>query len=272
MNRIMIIFFTLFSLVSFAHNEKKPVTLCFENSQLYPYLTDKEKTNTEEAGLLVDIIIKSFLDEGIDVKVLRKPWKRCLNDVKFGQIDGTAALLWSKERSAAYSFPKDKENHFLWQPRYMIFTHKESKLKYEAGKIHNQKLALSSPKGYLITSKLLKKGVTLTKEFSPLKAMNLLERKRIDGYIIEEQIGNFYVKSLKLQNQIKVLENPFHEDYFYFVFSNDFKKKHPKLTQKIWENIASRRNKTSQKLLKYYFSKEVIEKYKLIKIDNELLE
>ena len=262
MKYLWIIF--IFSLnISYA-NEKR-VRLCLENLQLYPYSTGKEQTDKKEAGALVDIIIEAHKKKGIELEIIRRPWKRCLMDTRSGKVDATAAVLWSEERDKIYAFPKKANKphpqNYLWSPEYVVITNKASNVRYKNGNLLNHKYGLSAPEGYLITSKLISKGISRGHEFGPSRGVSLVAINRIDGYVIERQIGRYFIAKEKLEDKLLINKDPFHVDKFYFVFSKSFQQEHSKLTEEIWDNIAMIRNQKGKNLIDYYFKKDVLSKY-----------
>jgi polar amino acid transport system substrate-binding protein len=76
-----------------------PIRFCVEDSLTYPWTTADDKGLTLFEMALVE------KDLNLSFEYVRLPWRRCLQDVRAGRLDGAIAASFSRDREAWGSYP-----------------------------------------------------------------------------------------------------------------------------------------------------------------------
>ncbi len=214
-------------------------TACYEKKDFMPYISE-----VNHDGLLLDILKDTFKELPLSITFIRRPWKRCIELLKKNQIDAIFPALWTKKRENWASFPKNTQN-YLWDSKYFVFTHINSKIKFENGKFHNLKFGIDAPPGYVAYKKLKSLNVLTKFNNAPKKAFQLLLLKRIDGYVIEENIGKYIASKNNANDKVKMLKEVFHSGKWFMPISKSYFEKNKELSQRIWRTIAKMRKKST---------------------------
>ena len=236
----------------------KTIKICYEDQDYSPYISDLRYSH-KGRGILVDLVEMSVKSVGLDVEFIRRPWKRCLSMMKNGSVDAIFAALWTKEREAWAAFPKKKDNLkkldeslSLWDSQYVVFKRVDSELSYSGGKFKNVISGIDAPPGYVAYKMLKDMKVLSRSNNTPEKGLKLVRLKRIDGYVVERNIGNYIINKNKSNDVIDSIGEVFFEGHWFLPFSKKFYKKSPELSSKIWNMIAIMKKKNGSMLIKKY--------------------
>lgn len=234
------------------------IKVCYEESDFIPFQYIDSVTQ-DRKGVLLDILNSAAIQQNLSIHYYRRPWKRCISEVANGLADGLFAAIWLSEREEWGKYPKLASNpkkvdpHYrLWTAEYKIFTHIDSQLSWDGKRFNNLKFGLSAPLGYVAEKKL--RSLNALGEFNhdPTQGLVLASKARIDGYVVEENIGLALLNSLDIQQDIKLLNTNFIEADWYFVFSHQYFKAHPSKAKQFWNGIRSAREKNGQGFVNKY--------------------
>jgi hypothetical protein len=122
-----------------------------------------------------------------------------------GQSDGIFAAIWQADRDVWGQFPgRDPDhqqavdrNYRLWQVDYPIITRIDSPLQWNGQQFSGLQSGLSAPLGYIASQRLQALGVHAKVNQNAEKALQLVALGRLDGYVIERQIGNTLIRKLR---------------------------------------------------------------------------
>jgi len=219
------------------------IIICHENQNYRPYV--EIDVNGNSSGILTNIIKKTFEEAGVEFKLVSYPWKRCITELRKGRVHAIYAAIWSEERDTWLKFPKiGKElniDQSIWKAEYPIFIRKGSNLKYVESTFSNLVNGVSAPPGYVAAKKLKKIGAMSKSTYIPKQAFPILAKGRIDGYVVERNIGLSLLDQLSLESKIDVLSENFLVAHWFLPFNEEFYKENETLVKRIWNNIPKAR-------------------------------
>lgn len=231
--------------------------ICYESDDAMPFWTDAQQA---KPGLLVELIQAAARQADLRLAFQRQPWKRCVMQLQSGQSDGIFAAIWQADRDAWGQFPgRDPQralpvdrNYRLWQADYPIITRVDSSLQWDGQQFSGLQHGLSAPLGYIASQRLQALGVLATASQSAEKALKLVALGRLDGYVIERQIGNTHIRELGLQSNLKVLPIALLEADWYLPLSHRFTEQHPELARRLWQALREQRQRQQAELSQRY--------------------
>ncbi len=241
-------------------DEPSPVfKLCSQNEPLLPHI-GPATDHASNPGILVELITQTAKASGFEALILRMPWKRCIHNLKTGEIDALFAVVWQPERESWGHFPKSENGELhreqrLWSGVYSIFTHKDSNLTWNGKQVGNVKTGIASPLGYVVHKQIHDMGVANKTSLSVREGFRLLSLNRLDGYVIEEQAGRLEARQHNIQHLIRKLPKPFLVADWYMPLSHQFVKKYPQRSQLLWQKLSKIRETQTPTLLEKYMNK-----------------
>lgn len=243
------------------NNPAWALTLCIEDADYSPYLIGNSGSSTN--GMLPQLIRAAAEDNQQALKVIAYPWKRCIDMLSKGQVDALAASLWLPERDAWAAFPKfpdqpqgtpDRSKR-LWSAEYPVFVPQQGTLSYDGKQFRGVKTGLSAPPGYVAWQRLKDAGLLNNAVLPPKNGLKLVALDRLDGYIVERNIGQHLLHKMGLASQVTTLPTPYISDDWYLVFAHQFQAANPDLTQRIWTSLGKIRDARGPELLRAYQQK-----------------
>jgi polar amino acid transport system substrate-binding protein len=208
-----------------------------------------------QKGMIEDFIDMINSQSELDMNIQYIPWKRCLRDVELGDIDGAFALVHTSKRDSQFSYPKDLDNQLdrskrIWTVKYPVFVPNESKLDWDGVNFNQSDILLSAPFGFVAYEKLKEVGVLSEGYLDKVRALELVNSARLDGYVVEQSIGENLLREMQLTEKFKTLETPFLSTDWYLVLSNDYVEKHPEKATRLWDLLEQVREEFGEALYK----------------------
>jgi polar amino acid transport system substrate-binding protein len=239
--------------------EQPLLRICYEAEDSMPFLTDAEQA---KPGLLVELVRSAAQQADLRLAFQRRPWKRCIIQLQAGQSDGIFAAIWQADRDAWGQFPgRDPErqqavdrNYRLWQVDYPIITRADSALQWDGQQFSGVQYGISAPLGYIASQRLQALGVESQGaiNLSTEKALKLVALGRLDGYVVERQIGNTHIRKLGLQSDLRTLPLPLMQADWYLPLSHQFTRQHPQQAQRFWQALRDQRQRQEADLSRRY--------------------
>lgn len=238
--------------------ENRPtLRICYEIDDYPPFIGAFQDA---EPGLLLELIQAAARQAEVDLEFQRQPWKRCILHLQQGQADGIFAAIWQADRDSWGRFPGRApqgeqpvdRRYRLWQSDYPIFTRRDSKLQWDGQHFSGLQHGLSAPLGYVSRQRLQDLGALASASYSPEKAFELVALDRLDGYVIERQIGASYVRKLGLQQQLTPLPKPLLQADWYLPLSHPFYARQPQVARRFWQALRDQREQRGAELSRRY--------------------
>ena len=237
--------------------DQAPLRICYEDEDAMPFWTAAERANP---GLVVELVQSAAQQADLRLELQRRPWKRCILQLQSGESDGIFAAIWQADRDSWGQFPgRDPEHqqavdrdYRLWQVDYPIITRIGSPLQWNGQQFSGLQYGLSAPLGYIASQRLQALGVQAKINLSAEKALKLVAAGRLDGYVIERQIGKTHIRTLGLQSDLTMLPMPLFQADWYLPLSHQFTRQHPQQAQRFWQALRDQRMRQEANLSQRY--------------------
>lgn len=237
-----------------------PVTvkICYESTDNPPYIgSSLDQASAPHPGILVELVDQAVRDSGLTPEFYRSSWQRCKDDLKTGQADTTFAMIWTPNRAEWARFPTDgngelRANARLWDGIYRVFVSVKSHLTWNGHNFNQLHFGLGAPLGYVAYDKLVTLDAINKHHLDQISGLKQVARKRLDGYVIDQAIGQALLAQQDLLQKVTMLDTPFLETQWYLPVSNAFYQKHPEHAEQIWLQLTRQREQRGPQLLHKY--------------------
>ena len=239
--------------------DKEPtIHFCYEAADQLPYVGPIGPQG--RPGILIELIQQAAKDAGLRPSFTRRPWKRCMFNLKAGQSDGIFGVVWQAERDSWGYFPKTesaalKREWRLWTASYYVYTHNESTLTWDGETFSGLSFGVSSPLGYVINKRLMAMKVASSESHSVEEGFSLLKLNRLDGYVIDELAGDDQIARLGAKHVLTKHPIPFYKSDWYLPLSHSFVARYPRQAEKFWQSLQKLRLERSDMLIEKYREK-----------------
>ncbi len=225
--------------------------LCTTSASNLPFMAGVNREADSLTGILDEITIQALDRVGLLAKRVYRPWNRCLFMLRSGEADGMVGVSWTPERAQWLHYPADK-SHYVWQGNYSVFVRKGSSLRWNGERFSGVRSKLSAPLGYVVAERLKSMGLLVSGHIPPERGMVMVAHNRLDGYVVEENIGWAFVRQIKLQYSLDVLPQYFARIPWYLPLSADFYSNYPQLSERLWDSLVVVRKEQSGVLSQRY--------------------
>ncbi|WP_299787400.1 hypothetical protein [uncultured Shewanella sp.] len=209
-----------------------------------------------EHGVLADLLILTAEELAIELNFSFMPWKRCIQQLSQGKVDGIIAAIWASERDSWGVFPKAGEavdnEMAIWFVDYLIYTKSGSALTWDGKSFSGVRHGIAAPLGYIAHQKLSAMGVLHEQSLSLTDGFALLALERLDGYVVEETIGRRVVMDLQLSDKLESLTRPFMRVHWFMPVSHQWYKAYPEFSLSFWSTLSEIRKTQGKRLLQHY--------------------
>ncbi|MEC8428573.1 MAG: transporter substrate-binding domain-containing protein [Pseudomonadota bacterium] len=228
-----------------------PIQLCKDENPYAPHIYNGSYVEQGKPGFLVELISTTAARMNLKVEYTRLPWKRCMTQVKANQYDGLFAIIKTPERQTWAEFPRQQEV-MLWPAQYLVFTGNNSTVQWNGENFSGLTHGISAPLGFVVTDKLRALDALPEYHISLKKGLLMTARNRLNGYVVEEQIGWTTARIMGLEQQLRTLTPVFYTSEWHLAFSKDFYRDNTELAQELWHELNIERQNTDSPLLRKY--------------------
>lgn len=233
--------------------------VCYEDQDYLPY-TKGSGNGADVAlgkrGVLPDLVLLATEEVGLKAEFVSLPWKRCIQQLEYGQVDAIFAAIWLPERDKWGVFPKTDgqvNNHYrLWRVSYKIHLGRDSILSWDGNAFSHVQHGIGAPLGYVAYKKLEAMGVLPPQNHLPDEGFRLLGLGRLDGYVIEQSIGEQLIRKQKLMDAVQVLEKDFLQADWYLPLSHQWYGQNTALARQLWQALSQMRELQGEALYQHY--------------------
>lgn len=231
--------------------------VCYEDQEFLPFIKGAQEVPDENAGVLVDLVRSVALQNNIKLHLIRRPWKRCKAEVKNGKADALFAFIYTPQREQWVQFPMsndEPDDRYIYQSDYPIFVHKESLLSFDGKAFNRPDATILSVPGYVATEKLVSMGYAQVMGVQPLKGLELVAKKRIDAYIVEQNISRQILGSHDWGVNVITLPKTFLSRKWYIAFSKQRYVKDKTKVEQFWSGVKKARLTEMKSYMQKYLS------------------
>jgi polar amino acid transport system substrate-binding protein len=216
------------------------VRVCHGDVDLYPWILQGK------SGLAVQLL--EMVGQRIDVRfeVSAVPWKRCLSQVKAGQMDGAIMASYKPDRAEYGAFPSRPDGspdprRRLMLESYSLYRRSHQALGWDGSHIQGWKpgMKLAAPLGYSVVDDLKKLGIVADES---LKASEDILRGVANGVFDAGMLltneGDAVLRHWGPRAKVERVDPPFALKPYYLMFSRQFTAQQAPLAERIWDEIA----------------------------------
>ena len=198
-------------------------------------------------GIEVEIYEHMAHQLGVDLKLERMPWKRCLFELKAGRVDGIFPASFKPERMEFGVFPfKDGNIDATRKSRdsaYHLYRLKTMPVTWQGGKLVNlEKMpyqTIGVPLEWAIARDLRRMNIDVLERPRPVELLEMLTKGRLAGVACLSTVADIYIDQAPHQfGQIEKVYPAIVEKSYFLMLSIQFTTAHPLLAERIWDTIA----------------------------------
>ncbi|GLQ30689.1 substrate-binding periplasmic protein [Litoribrevibacter albus] len=238
--------FSAFSTSANETDESNGIRLifAFQNVDNYPYqVGDGTKVQSPLPGVAVEQMQDMAQRLELQLELVRVPWKRGLQMLKEGEIEGLFNASYKPERReyGRYPFQGDQVNSELrsYSNSYSLFVHKDNDINWDGKTFNRVDFRVFAPLGFSIVDDLKKKGLIVNESSQVLSQLVMVAQKRVDAVALLTPSGQAQLSDHPDQlNNVVMLPVPLTSKDYFLMLSHQFVTRHPELSDKIWRTVA----------------------------------
>lgn len=237
----------LMALTPAAQSAEGPVArICHEGEDSYPWIFK------DRPGLTTSLLKLAEKPLGGKLEVVALPWKRCLEAVKAGTLDGIVKISYAPERAQDYVYPmagdKPDAGKRLLIDSYSLYRIKGSAVSWD-GKVLKADGSIGAQSGFSVVKQLIALGVKVD---DGTRSADGNLRKLVDGRVVavalQTEEGDMSLVAMPdIAAKVERVTHFLVEKPYFVVFSKAYFAKDPVNAKKIWEAIATARESAEYK-------------------------
>jgi polar amino acid transport system substrate-binding protein len=199
-------------------------------------------------GIEIELYRHMARQLGVELKIVRIPWKRCLLELKMGRLDGVFPASFKPERLEIGVFPfKDGKIDPTRKSRdsaYHLYRLKTSPVAWSDGKLANlekmPRTTIGVPLEWSIAGDLRRMNIDVLERPRPVELLEMLSRGGLAGMVCLATVTDTYIDQAPHKfGQIEKVYPPVAEKTYFLMLSHQFTTAHPVMAEKIWDTIAA---------------------------------
>lgn len=224
-----------------AHAEKAPpLRLCFEDIDQRPWSTPGGK------GLNFELLkrVQSHLNEQFIYSP--KPWKRCLSELRIGQVDAVVGAADSVDRRAWSRIPqlpdgREDPSRALFEDAALVFLRVGSHASWDGRELVAPGNVVVVPSGYLVGQQLRDKGFLLHDNVkSAVDALRVLATGSVDVAVLQGLEASRLVRDdARFKGRIRQADVPYATVNLYLMVARGTYQRDPQRIEAIWQAIGT---------------------------------
>lgn len=215
------------------------VVFCYEDKSLPPMFTGEGlDVPVKDPGASIEILQQlSLTAPTVQFSFVRRPWKRCLADLKMNKVDAVIAT-YREERDSYMTFPKlanGSVNHNSAISQFgSCLVGLADKL---ALKAQPKDISVAVPSGYSVAFKLRDAGYRVVSTYSQDEAYDLVLKGVVDATIGICELGKDKVKGFLHADSLSARYPPFDINYGFVAFSKGYTQDHAETVELVWHTL-----------------------------------
>lgn len=238
----------LLLLVGTVHAADKPasVKFCHENNESYPWLI------ADRPGLNIIMMKQIEKQLGTKVELAALPWKRCLEDLKAGAVDGAFKSSFKADRLEFGLYPmqgdKPDNSKRMLDESYTIYKVKGGQVDWD-GKTLKVNGSIGAQLGFSVVEQL--KGMGLKVDDGARSADDNLKKlisNRVGAVALQTQeADNTIASTPEFRDKVEKVSPPLSEKPYFLMLSKQFVAKNPDFAKQVWDTVAQVRESAEYK-------------------------
>ena len=139
------------------------ITVGFENSDNPPYVISKNQLlDDQHPGIYIELLRQVEKNLKIEIKLVHRPWKRVLSDVKNNKLDSAIGSSFKQERTLYAVYPrlggKVDPSKSIGNRSYHLYQRKNTAQLWDGTQFTHKKKLFGVMRGYAVNTELKEKG------------------------------------------------------------------------------------------------------------------
>lgn len=224
-----------------AHAAKEPaLRLCFEDVDQRPWSTPAGK------GLNFELLnrVKSLLNE--QFIYYAKPWKRCLSELKFGQVDAVIGAADAVDRRAWSRIPqlpdgREDSSRALFEDAALVFLRVGGNGSWDGRELVAPGKLVIVQSGYLVAQQLREKGyIPHDTVKSAADALRMLTTGGFDVAVLQGlEASKLAHEDARFKGRVRQAELPYTTVHLHLMVGRGTYQRDPQRIEAIWQAIGT---------------------------------
>ncbi|MBB5020193.1 polar amino acid transport system substrate-binding protein [Chitinivorax tropicus] len=223
------------------------VKLCTENEESYPWLL-KSKPGL---SIIMMQMVEKKLGTKLDIQPL--PWKRCMEEVKQGNMDGLFKISFKADRLEMGHYPmvgdKPDNSKRMLDDSYSFYRLKGNPVDWDGKTLKHADAGVGAQSGFSVVDQL--KGMGLKVDDGTRVADDNLRKVlsgRLAAVALQTQEGDASIASQpEFNGKLERFGPPLVEKPYFLMLSKSFVAKQGELAKQIWDAVAAVRESPEYK-------------------------
>lgn len=219
-----------------------PLTLCYEDVAQRPW------SAPDATGLNFELLRRAAKLTGEQFIYAAKPWRRCIEELRLGTVDGVIAAADSRDRRAFAAYPLLPDGsadpaRALFTDTVNVFLRVGGQASWDGRTLVAPNMEVAVQSGYLVGSVLRERGYR-PREMgkSAEDGLRLLLNGMFDVAILQGvEASRLVHNDPRFQNQIVQAAPPYRVVALHLPFNRELYYRNPRRMEAIWRAIASAR-------------------------------
>ena len=227
-----------------------PLTLCYEDVAQRPW------SIPGATGLNFDLLRRVEKQLGEHFIYAAKPWRRCLEEVRLGSIDGVLGAVDGIERRSFGVFPtlpngRADPARALFEDNVNVFLRSGGNASWDGSRLHSPNGEVAVQSGYLIATQLREQGLNAREMVKSAEdGLRLLTTGLFDVAVLQGLEAETLARDdPRFQGKVLLASPPYAEREFHLLISRKTYSHDPHRIDAIWRAIASVRQSAEYKQL-----------------------
>jgi polar amino acid transport system substrate-binding protein len=213
---------------------------CYQASEMYPnYTGDGASVPTSKPGIVVELLQEVTNRAGLNLRLVRYPWKRCMALMKAGRVDSIIAS-YRKERLGAVVYPMkdgvlDKRMRVA-SYGYFLYQKSDQPNYWDGEKFSDPTITIGAPLGFSITAVLKEKGLNIVEAGATTGLVEMLHHGRIQAFAGPGTVSDALIRNNRARyKDIIRVDAPLKVNPYFVVFSHQFYDARRRKAEEIWQ-------------------------------------
>lgn len=238
MYRFVLLLTLLYAQPVWAAPKPGEITFCYEEDENYPWIM---KDLPSYITIMVDMVVERV---GVKIRMVGKPWKRCLLEMQLNVVDGVVNASYVAERMDMGVYPGAGGNPDpslrMLQTSYSLYRLRGSKVNWDGVKISSLNGVIGAQTSFSIVDQLRKTGIPV--DDSSKKGSDIFRRVRAGSLaaaaLPTENGDQLLATDPDFRAHIEKLPIPLVEKPYYLMLSKRFVASYRDFSDELWNAVA----------------------------------
>jgi polar amino acid transport system substrate-binding protein len=236
----------LFSGMTFAG--AAPLKLCHEDISQPPWAM------SDRSGLSFDLLAKVEKVTGEQFRYIGRPWRRCLEELRLGLVDGVVGAGDSPERRTFARFPLTPDGRVnsdaaIYVDRAYVFMLPGAHASWDGKDLYSENKAVIAQHGYLVAEMLRERGYDVQGVKSAEEGLRMLVAGIADVAVLQGLAASDVAKrDPRFRGKVQQSKQLYLQFPVYLIIASKLYEANPKRIETIWSAVASIRASADYRL------------------------